>query len=293
MRAARASVGARRPVDARAADAGWPQAPASSPPPSTSTGRTRASTCATARRPAPRGAAARRAGAGGARDPPDRHRLRRGAVGLRPVAVRRRGQPVAEPPRPRRPGDLIAAMDARSIALLEFPAVRARLAERTSFDPSRRLAEGLEPSADPVLVARGAGRDRPGPRADPGAARVGIGAAHDIEPWIVRATRGGRLDAQQFLEIMETLDSAARLATSLADERRSLLRDLGRRLAPAARAARHARPQLRPRRRAPRHRLAPPRPAPGRGPRRLRPAAPARWTRSSGRSSAARSRSRS
>ena len=48
----------------------------------------------------------------------------------------------------------------------------------------------------------------------------------------MRATRGGRLDAQQFLEIMETLDSAARLATSLADERRSLLRDLGRRLHP-------------------------------------------------------------
>ncbi len=123
-------------------------------------------------------------------------------------------------------------MDARSIALLEFPAVRARLAERTSFDPSRRLAEGLEPSSDPVLVARALDetdqaraliQERPG---------VGIGAAHDIEPWIVRATRGGRLDAQQFLEIMETLDSAARLATSLADERRSLLRDLGRRLHP-------------------------------------------------------------
>ncbi len=123
-------------------------------------------------------------------------------------------------------------MDARSIALLEFPAVRARLAERTSFDPSRRLAEGLEPSADPVLVARALDetdqaraliQERPG---------VGIGAAHDIEPWIVRATRGGRLDAMQFLEITETLDSAARLATSLADERRSLLRDLGRRLHP-------------------------------------------------------------
>ena len=123
-------------------------------------------------------------------------------------------------------------MDARSIALLEFPAVRARLAERTSFDPARRLAEGLEPSSDPVLVARALDetdqaraliQERPG---------VGIGAAHDIEPWIVRATRGGRLDAQQFLEITETLDSAARLATSLADERRSLLRDLGRRLHP-------------------------------------------------------------
>ena len=46
-------------------------------------------------------------------------------------------------------------MDAKSIALLEFPAVRDRLAAATSFPPGRRLAEGLQPSDDPVLVARG------------------------------------------------------------------------------------------------------------------------------------------
>jgi DNA mismatch repair protein MutS2 len=123
-------------------------------------------------------------------------------------------------------------MDTRSIALLEFPAVRARLAERTSFDPSRRLAEALEPASDPVIVARGLDetdqarallQERPG---------VGIGAAHDIDPWVGRAVRGGRLDPAQFLEIAETLDAAARLATALADERRPLLRDLGRRLHP-------------------------------------------------------------
>ena len=123
-------------------------------------------------------------------------------------------------------------MDARSIALLEFPAVRARLAEKTSFDPSRRMAEVLVPSADPVIVARGLDetdqarsllQDRPG---------IGIGAAHDIEPWVGRAMRGGRLDPEQFLGIAETLDAASRLATSLADERRPLLRDLGRRLHP-------------------------------------------------------------
>ena len=61
---------------------------------------------------------------------------------------------------------------------------------------------------------------------------MGIGSAHDIEPWVGRAVRGGRLDPQQFLEIAETLDAAARLATSLAEERRALLRDLGRRLHP-------------------------------------------------------------
>ena len=128
-------------------------------------------------------------------------------------------------------------MDPRSLVLLEFPAVRARLAEATSFEPSRRLAEALEPSSDPVVVARmldetdqarGLIEERPG---------IGIGAARDVGPAIERAARGGRLDPSQFLEIAETLDATARLATSLADERRPLLRELGREL--------HALPALR------------------------------------------------
>ena len=118
-------------------------------------------------------------------------------------------------------------MDARSQVLLEFPLVRERLAGVTSFPPSRRLVEALEPSADPVIVGRRLDEtdqmrslleERPG---------VGIGAAHDIEPWVGRAVRGGRLEPAQFLEIADTLDATARLATHLADDRRALLRDLG------------------------------------------------------------------
>ena len=123
-------------------------------------------------------------------------------------------------------------MDPRSQALLEFPLVRERLAAATSFPPSQRLADSLQPSADPVIVgrqldetdqARALLSERPG---------VGVGGAHDIEPWVDRAARGGRLEPEQFLGIADTLDAAARLATSLADERRSLLRDLGRELHP-------------------------------------------------------------
>jgi DNA mismatch repair protein MutS2 len=123
-------------------------------------------------------------------------------------------------------------MDARSIALLEFPLVRERLAEKTSFPPSRRLAETLEPENDPVLVARGLDEtdqtrsllsERPG---------VGIGAARDIGPSIERAARGGRLDPAQFLEIADTLDATARLQTSLADDRRPLLHAIARELHP-------------------------------------------------------------
>ena len=119
-------------------------------------------------------------------------------------------------------------MDSRSQVLLEFPLVRERLAGGTSFPPSRRLVEALEPSADPVIVGRRLDEtdqmrslleERPG---------VGIGAAHDIEPWVGRAVRGGRLEPAQFLEIADTLDATARLATHQADDRRALLRDLGR-----------------------------------------------------------------
>jgi DNA mismatch repair protein MutS2 len=121
-------------------------------------------------------------------------------------------------------------MDPRSIVLLEFPLVRARLADKTQFPPSRRLAERLEPSDDPVLVARGLDEtdqarsllsDRPG---------VGVGNVHDIGPAIERAARGGRLDPGQFLEIADTLDGTARLQTVLADDRRPLLHALAREL---------------------------------------------------------------
>jgi DNA mismatch repair protein MutS2 len=121
-------------------------------------------------------------------------------------------------------------MDAHSQVLLEFPAVRQRLADATSFPPSRRAAEQIEPSADAFVVgrtldetdqARALLDDRPG---------IGIGGAHDIGPWVDRAVRGGRLDPEQFLEIGDTLDAVTRLATALADERRPLLRELGREL---------------------------------------------------------------
>jgi DNA mismatch repair protein MutS2 len=119
-------------------------------------------------------------------------------------------------------------MDARSIALLEFPLVRERLAAATQFAPSERLAASLEPSNDPLVVARGLDEtdqarallaERPG---------VGIGASHDIGPAVERAVRGGRLDATQFIEIADTLDAASRLQTSIADDRRPLLHALAR-----------------------------------------------------------------
>ncbi|MBP1704971.1 MAG: mutS2 [Chloroflexi bacterium] len=123
-------------------------------------------------------------------------------------------------------------MDRKSLALLEYPAVRARLAAATGFAPSRRLAEAHEPSPDPVLVerwleetsqARAFLAERPG---------VGIAGARDIGAATERAARGGRLEPAQLLEIGETLRAAAGLRDALAEDRRPLLRDLSRAIQP-------------------------------------------------------------
>ena len=83
-------------------------------------------------------------------------------------------------------------MDPRSQALLEFPLVRARLAAATSFPPSHRLAETLEPSSDPMVVARRLDETDQVRALLEERSGVGIGGAHDIGPWIERAARGGR-----------------------------------------------------------------------------------------------------
>ncbi|MET1231677.1 MAG: endonuclease MutS2 [Candidatus Limnocylindrales bacterium] len=123
-------------------------------------------------------------------------------------------------------------MDAKSLQVLEFASIRDRLAAATGFAPSRRLAEAVEPSADAVLVgrwldqtdqARALLSERPG---------IGIGGARDIGPAVERAARAGRLEPLQLVDVMVTLDAASRLRDALAEERRPLLHELGRRLQP-------------------------------------------------------------
>jgi DNA mismatch repair protein MutS2 len=123
-------------------------------------------------------------------------------------------------------------MDAKSITLLEFPLVRERLANVTGFPPGRRLAEELAPVADPVLVEIGLEETSQVRALLAEHPSAGIGGAHDIGPAVVRAARGGRLDAAQFASIAQTLEAASRLRDILAEDRRPLLHDLARSLHP-------------------------------------------------------------
>ncbi|HYI22006.1 MAG TPA: endonuclease MutS2, partial [Candidatus Limnocylindrales bacterium] len=61
---------------------------------------------------------------------------------------------------------------------------------------------------------------------------VGVGGAHDIGQLVLRARRGGRLDGNELLEIMDTLVAAGRLSDALRDERPPLLHELGRSIKP-------------------------------------------------------------
>lgn len=121
-------------------------------------------------------------------------------------------------------------MDARSAELLEFPLLRTRLAAYAAFEPSRRLARALEPSADEVVVRRrldetDEARWLLSVRPD-----IGIGAARDISAIVTRASRAGRLDPAELWAVVETLIAAGRLADGLRELDRPLLHALYRRI---------------------------------------------------------------
>jgi DNA mismatch repair protein MutS2 len=122
--------------------------------------------------------------------------------------------------------------DKRSQLVLEYPLVRERLAALAAFGPSRRLAEGLEPSSDPVIVERALDQTDEARALLSSRPDVGVGGAHDIGPQIGRARRGGRLDGGELLGILETLVVAGKMSDALRSERRPLLHELSRQIKP-------------------------------------------------------------
>jgi DNA mismatch repair protein MutS2 len=99
----------------------------------------------------------------------------------------------------------------RALVTLEYPAIRALLAERSSFAPGRELAETLTPvtdvrEADRLQDETAAARDLL--RAQPSA---GIGGARDIRDALRRARLGGSLEPLQLIEIADTIHAAEKL----------------------------------------------------------------------------------
>jgi DNA mismatch repair protein MutS2 len=99
----------------------------------------------------------------------------------------------------------------RSLSTLELPAIRALLAERSSYIPGRELAEHIAPTTDLKDATRlqdETAAARMLLRAQPSA---GIGGAKDIRDAIRRARLGGALDPDQLLGVADTVRAAQKL----------------------------------------------------------------------------------
>ena len=122
------------------------------------------------------------------------------------------------PPAAATPDPGVAA-DAGSLRALEFGAVVGMLAARTAFTPSRELAEATLPVADARHVALLQEQTDEAVRLLDEQAQASIGGARDVRGPIERARRGGRLSAQELLELAETLHATTLFAARLASWR--------------------------------------------------------------------------
>ncbi len=99
----------------------------------------------------------------------------------------------------------------RTLATLELPAIRALVAERSSFTPGRELAEAMRPTTDVAEAERlqdETATARELMRAVPSA---GLRGARDVRDAIRRARLGGILDPEQLFDVASTTRSAETL----------------------------------------------------------------------------------
>lgn len=105
-------------------------------------------------------------------------------------------------------------MESKTLRLLEYDKILARLAGYCDFSASADLARALQPTPDHELAARW--------QAETTQARwllstrdLTIGGSHDIRPSVELAARAGVLDPQAFLDIKSTLIACRDLKKSL------------------------------------------------------------------------------
>ncbi len=123
-----------------------------------------------------------------------------------------RTSPDADRDRQPEPG---AAADPGTLRSLELGAIVELLAARTSFAPSRELAEATLPMADARHVALLQEQTDEAVRWLTDQAQASIGGARDIRSALQRARRGGRLTAAELLEIADTLRATSQVAARL------------------------------------------------------------------------------
>src|SRR2546423_7273004 len=101
--------------------------------------------------------------------------------------------------------------DTDTLRRLEYPRVRERLAEQTSFEPSRELAATLMPTTDAAEAERLQDETAAARLALRNMPSLSIAGARDIRAHVRRAALGGALDPRELLEIAETIRAAIAL----------------------------------------------------------------------------------
>jgi DNA mismatch repair protein MutS2 len=101
-------------------------------------------------------------------------------------------------------------MDTKTLQVLEYPKILARLAGFCDFSASIELARALQPTHSHELASARLAETSEARRLF-AVQDIGIGGAHDIRPAADLAARGGVLDPQQLLDIKTTLISCREL----------------------------------------------------------------------------------
>src|SRR5512135_2581497 len=106
-------------------------------------------------------------------------------------------------------------MDQRTLRVLEFDKIRARLAHFTSFSVGEERARALEPVEDARLVREWQAETREAVRLLAEKTDVHLGGVHDLRPLVEQAVRGSVLVATDLLDVRGTLQRARSLQRTL------------------------------------------------------------------------------
>ena len=110
------------------------------------------------------------------------------------------------------PGGDLEAADLRddSLRLLEFPIVRERLANYTTFPLARGLAQDLVPSYDTAEVERRQQETSEARRFLDSGSMMDLGGAKDLRQFLQRAALGGVLAGEELRHVLDTLMATRR-----------------------------------------------------------------------------------
>ncbi len=106
-------------------------------------------------------------------------------------------------------------MDARTLRVLEYDAIRQRLRAHASSSLGKELAEAIEPADDIEQVRRLLAETTQARVLLAGGGRPPLGGLHDVRAQVINASRGGVLAERDLLEVSDTVYASRRMRTYL------------------------------------------------------------------------------